>query len=137
VTPRRLPPPDIVLLGADWRSRALLRAQLIEEGYEVLATDSWPMTRRMLRPGSQPKLVIVDLYDLEQPADVLRSMRVLMKPDCVIVLNALAALTDAEIEQLGFRVMERPIRIKEVVDAAANAIAAAGASGRSAADSSR
>lgn len=28
-------PPDIVLLGPDWRARTLLRAQLVEEGYEV------------------------------------------------------------------------------------------------------
>jgi len=28
-------PPDIVLLGAEWPSRALLRAQLIEEGFDV------------------------------------------------------------------------------------------------------
>src|SRR5262245_27963580 len=35
--------PDIVLLGAEWPTRALLRAQLAEEGYNVLATDRWPI----------------------------------------------------------------------------------------------
>ena len=33
-------PPDIVLLSADWPSRALIRAQLLEEGFEVVATDT-------------------------------------------------------------------------------------------------
>src|SRR5262245_30111410 len=29
-------PPDVLLLSAEWPERALLRAQLIEEGYEVV-----------------------------------------------------------------------------------------------------
>ena len=37
---------DIVLLGAERQTRALLRAQLIEEGLDVLATDTWPMMRQ-------------------------------------------------------------------------------------------
>jgi hypothetical protein len=34
-------PPDIVLLAGDWQPRALIRAQLIEEGLEVVATNTW------------------------------------------------------------------------------------------------
>jgi hypothetical protein len=36
-----LPPPDIVLLAAEWQPRALIRAQLIEEAFEVVATDRY------------------------------------------------------------------------------------------------
>ena len=57
-------PPDIVLLATEWQPRALLRAQLIEEGFEVLATDTWTTMRRYLRPGSKPLLAIVDLQGL-------------------------------------------------------------------------
>jgi hypothetical protein len=28
--------PDVMVLDSEWRDRALLRAQLIEEGYEVV-----------------------------------------------------------------------------------------------------
>ena len=49
-------PADIVLLATEWQPRALLRAQLIEEGFEVLATDTWTTMRRYLRPGSKPLL---------------------------------------------------------------------------------
>ena len=53
-------PTDIVLLSAEWPSRALLRAQLIEEGLEVVATDTWTMMRRHLRPGSRSRFAILD-----------------------------------------------------------------------------
>src|SRR6266852_5170698 len=95
------PPPDIVLLGAEWQPRAMIRAQLIEAGFDVVATNTWPMMRRQLRPGSKPRLAIVDLKGLSNPQDVLNDLRVLMNPK---------------------RVLSRPIAIKDVVDAAADAI---------------
>jgi hypothetical protein len=111
------PPPDIVLLAAEWQPRALIRAQLIEEGWEVVATSSWPMMRRHVRPGSKPRLAIVDLKDLTAPQSVLRDLRILMKPERVLVLSAIGTIPAAEIEQLGFRVIPRPFVIEDVVRA--------------------
>jgi len=130
-TPRRaraigLPagPPDIVLLGTGWRPRALIRAQLIEDGYEVLATNSWATTRRALRPGSEPHLVIIDLEGLPQPAEVLRELRGLMHPNRVLILSGLGTVARGEIERLGFHVVTRPIAIRDVIAAAAHALEA-------------
>lgn len=39
-TDMELTPPDIVLLGPEWPERALLRAQLVEEGHDVVAIDA-------------------------------------------------------------------------------------------------
>jgi hypothetical protein len=78
----------VVLLGAEWKTRALIRAQLIEEGFEVVATDTWPMMRRHLRPGLKPRLAVVDLKDLDEPGRVLRDLAVLMKPERVFALTA-------------------------------------------------
>lgn len=111
-------PPDIVLLAAEWRTRALVRAQLIEEGFEVVATDTWPMMRRHLRPGSKPRLAVVDLKDLPSPDRVLNDLRVLMKPDCVLVLTAMGTVAPADVERLGFRVRPRPFAVEDVVRAA-------------------
>ena len=111
------PPPDIVLLAVEWQPRALIRAQLIEEGWEVVATSSWPMMRRHLRPGAKPRLAIVDLKDLPDPQSVLRDLRVLMKPECVLVLSAIGTIPAAEIERLGLRVIPRPFVIEDVVRA--------------------
>jgi hypothetical protein len=100
----------------------MIRAQLIEDGLEVVATDTWPMMRRHLRPGRKPRLAIVDLKDLPNPRDVLNDLRVLMKPTRVLVLTASGTVPAAEVERLGFRALSRPIAIKDVVDAAAEAI---------------
>ena len=110
------PPPDIVFLAVEWQPRALIRAQLIEEGWEVVATSSWPMMRRHLRPGSKPRLAIVDLKDLPDPQAVLQDLRVLMKPECVLVLSAIGTIPAAEIERLGLRVIPRPFVIEKLVD---------------------
>ena len=108
-------PPDVVLLDADWQSRALIRAQLIEEGFEVVATETWTMMRRQLRPGAKPRLAIVDLKDLPDPQAVLRDLRVLMKPEQVLVLSAIGTLPREEIERIGFHIVPRPFVIKELV----------------------
>ncbi len=109
--------PDVVLLGAEWRVRALLRAQLIEEGYEVIATDAWPDMRRHLRQGRKPRLAVVDLKALPDPRTVLEALRVLMKPQRVLVLTASATVSDRDLAGLGFRVIQRPVRIAEIVSA--------------------
>src|SRR4029077_10312004 len=86
------PSPDVVLLGAEWKTRALIRAQLIEEGFDVVATDTWSMMRRQLRPGLKPRLAVVDLKDLDEPGRVLGDLAVLMKPERVLVLAAAATM---------------------------------------------
>jgi hypothetical protein len=103
------PPPDIVILAMEWRPRALIRAQLIEEGFDVAATNTWSMIRRYLQPGSKPRLVIIDLHDLERSQDVLRDLAVLMKPSRVLVLRSSGTVTQTEIERLGFRILNRPL----------------------------
>ena len=115
-------PPEIVLLAVKWRPRALIRAQLIEEGLEVVATDTWPMMRRHLRPGMKPGLAVVDLEGLPDPGTVLNDLRVLMKPDRVLVLTALGTLSAAAVERLGFRALSRPTAIGDVVRSVAEAM---------------
>lgn len=115
-------PPDIVLLAAEWRPRALLRAQLIEEGFDVLATDTWDTMRRHLGPGSKPRLAIVDLQGLPAPDRVLGDLQILMKPHRVLVLAAWGTVAPDEIRARGFNVVRRPIQIGSVVAAARRAI---------------
>jgi len=114
-----LQPLDIVLLGVEWQPRALIRAQLIEEGFEVVATDSWPIMRRHLRPGITPQLVLVDLKGLPNPEAVLNDLHVLMKPERVLVLTASGTVPAADIERMGFHTLSRPIAIADVVGTAA------------------
>jgi hypothetical protein len=59
-------PPDSVVLGTEWPERALLRAQLIEEGHEAVALDTWPISRLYRRPGMKPRVLVIDLHRLPQ-----------------------------------------------------------------------
>jgi hypothetical protein len=107
--------PDVVILAVEWRPRALLRAQLLEEGYEVVATDTWPDARRHLRPGAKPRLVIVDLEGLPSPQSVLDDLALLMKPDRVLVVSALATVSQDDVRKRGFHLLMRPTTIEAIV----------------------
>jgi hypothetical protein len=112
--------PDIVLLGPEWPERALLRAQLLEDGYDVVATDAWPIPRPFLRPGMKPRLLMIDLRGLPAPHDALAEVRGVMPPDRVLVMTALGTMTADEIRTLGFHVVTRPTTLRDVVAAAAS-----------------
>ena len=114
---------DVVLLSTDRLIRAPLRAQLIEDGFEVIATDTWPSMRQHLRPGEKPRLAIVDLHDLDNPAEVLDGLRVVLKPDRVLVLTAAATVDADAIVRAGFVVVSRPVTIDEVVRAVRTTLA--------------
>ena len=115
-------PPDIVLLATEWQPRALIRAQLIDEGFEVVATSTWPMMRQHLRPGIKPRLALVDLKGLQDPGGVLNDLRVMMRPDHVLVLTANGTVSRPEVERLAFQVLSRPVAIQEVVRSVAKAL---------------
>src|SRR5688572_28212270 len=116
---------DVVILGVDWQPRALIRAQLIEQGYDVIATAAWPMMVNTFT-GGLPRVAIVDLKNLPGAREVLDELRTLIPPARVVVLVAAGTIDAAEVERMGFRVVARPTDIKHVVDAAA-AIAKEGA----------
>jgi len=110
-------PPDVVLLGSEWPDRALLRAQLIEEGWDVVAIDAWPMPRLYRRPGMRPCAMVIDLRGLPEPRAVLDEVRVVLPPDPVLVLMALGSMSEDEVRRQGFRVVHRPATVGDVVAA--------------------
>ena len=112
-------PPDVVLLGPEWPERALLRAQLIEEGYDVVATDAWPIPRPLLRSEMKPRVLIVDLHGLPEPRQVLEEIRGVIPPERVVVVTALGAMSADEIRAMRFRVVARPATVGDIVAAAA------------------
>jgi DNA-binding response OmpR family regulator len=106
---------DVVLLATEWRTRAPLRAQLIEEGFEVVAADDWRDAREHLRPGAKPRLVVVDLQGLPEADAVLRDLKVLMKPEAVLAITAIGTASFESVRGLGFGVVARPISIGDLV----------------------
>ena len=120
--------PDIVLLGPEWPERALLRAQLLEDGYDVVATDAWPIPRQFLRAGMKPRVLIIDLRGLPAPHEALEEVRGVMPPERVVVVTALGTMTADEIRRLGFHVVTRPATIRDLVAAAASLLSVSSAS---------
>jgi hypothetical protein len=112
-------PPDVVVLGPEWRERALLSAQLIEEGYNVVATDAWPIPRRFLRSGMKPRALIVDLHGLPEPRQALDEIHGVIPAERVLVVTALGTVNPDDIRRLGFRVVSRPATVGEIVAATA------------------
>jgi hypothetical protein len=110
-------PPDVMLLGPGWPERALLRAQLIAEGYEVVAIDAWPIPRLYRRPGMKPRVMLIDLKGLPHPRETLDEVRFVLPPKRALVVTALGSLTGDEVRALGFNAIERPATIGQIVSA--------------------
>jgi hypothetical protein len=108
-------PPDVIVLGAEWPERALLRAQLIEEGHEVVAVDTWPIPRLYRRIGMKPRVLLIDLHELPNPRETLDEVRFVLPPERVLVVTALGSLTAGEVRARGFHVIERPASIGQIV----------------------
>ena len=117
-------PPDVMLLGAEWPQRALLRAQLIEEGYDVVAIDAWPMPRMYRQPGMKPRVLLIDLHELAAPRETLDEVRFVVPADRVLVVTALGTVSDDEVRALGFNVIRRPATVAQVVSATTDLLSA-------------
>lgn len=113
------------MLASEWQPRALIRAQLLEAGFAVVATDTWSGMRKLLRPRLRPRLALVDLKGLREPRRVLDHLSVLMKADRVLVLAATGTIPAPDLERGGFRTLSRPIDIEQVVRAARDAMRSA------------
>jgi hypothetical protein len=107
--------PDVVLVGPEWPTRALLRAQLMEEGYDVVATDSWPIPRQYLRSDAKPRALIVDLHGLPDPHSTLDELRSVLDAGRVVVLTAIGTVEIDSIRKMGFRALRRPVTVGEIV----------------------
>lgn len=114
-----LKPPDVVVLAPEWPERALLRAQLIADGHDVVAIDAWPFPRMYRLPGMEPRVLLIDLHGLPDPRRTLDGVRAMIPPDRVLVLTALGTLSGDEVRGLGFNVVQRPATIGHVVAATA------------------
>jgi len=109
------PKPDVIVLDAQWPERAFLRAQLIEEGHEVVAVDTWPIPPLYRRPGMTSRVLLIDLRELSKPRETLEEVRFAVSPERVLVVTALGSLTGDEVRALGFNVIERPTTIGQIV----------------------
>jgi DNA-binding response OmpR family regulator len=111
------PQADVLLVAADWRTRALLRAQLIESGAAVVATDSWPSARQHLLVSGLPRAVVLDLHALDAAASALRELASVVPPDRVLAIAEATTSVPADLAA-SVRILRRPVSIGEISRAA-------------------
>lgn len=109
----------MLLAGGAWRPRALLLAQLQEDGYDVTAVETWDEAELLLRKRAvAPAVVVFDLEEEEQPEAALATLARLVDPSRVLVLTAASTFPSAEVRSHGFaHVLARPYSVGDEVAA--------------------
>lgn len=110
---------DLLLAGGDWRSRALVLAQLEEEGYEVTAVETWDEAELLLRKHAiRPVAVVFDLEGESRPEAALTTLDRLVGPVRSLILTSASVFPAGAVRGLGFaHVLARPYSVADVVAA--------------------
>jgi len=107
----------ILLIAVDWQFRALVRAQLLEEGHEVRAFPELKLALFHLeRGGPQPQLAIVDTSGLKiEPDDVYGLWQSTAQAPLLLCVDLFGREL---LDQAGMppaRLLVRPFRVGDVV----------------------
>jgi DNA-binding response OmpR family regulator len=105
------------MISADWQFRALVRAQLVEEGYDVQAFPAWQVALAYLQHGTpRPALTIIDTQDLRiEPHTVSRLWQLTREAPLLLCGDLLdRGLLDQE-GMPPAHLLVRPFRVGDVV----------------------
>jgi DNA-binding NtrC family response regulator len=108
----------VVVVGRDWQARALLRAQLLEEGLEVEAYET-ARTALAALEGTEllPALLVADLFASDDPATEIEQLasRAHQVPTWIMAGKNLIA--EKRLQGRGFEViLFRPVDMSELVE---------------------
>jgi len=108
----------VVLVGKDWQTRALLRAQLIEEGLEVEAVETVRAALPTLHePALRPSLLIADLSSSEDPGAEAEQLAAWTAEIPVWIIATQNLLAERQLKSRGFEsILVRPIDMGELVE---------------------
>ncbi|MGH7971527.1 MAG: hypothetical protein ACREIC_22645 [Limisphaerales bacterium] len=108
---------QILIAGKDWTARALLRAQLMEEGFDVEAYEDVPeVVDRLWGSAEMPSLLIVDLFGNTNSAGDIATVTHWTKLLPIWMLVGKGTAGAGELEGQGFeRVLFRPIDVGTLV----------------------
>ena len=106
----------IVIMG-DWKERAFLRAELIEEGIKTFAVERVDEAQEWLAdPQVLPVLIIYDTNNQDDPYQDLKRLSELISHTPVLILTSPAEKRAINFDELAFKhVIKRPTRIGDVV----------------------
>ncbi len=109
---------QILLVGEDWKTRALLRAQLIEEGLDVEAHKSVSAALRDSQDAALlPWLVVADVSASGDPARELDELARWSNRIPVWVIASRSATDEKSLQGRGFEaVLFRPLDLGHLVE---------------------
>ncbi|HLW79235.1 MAG TPA: hypothetical protein VKU44_06510 [Terriglobia bacterium] len=108
----------VLLAGRDWKTRALLRAQLIEEGVEVRAFESAAEAIEAAQKETGPApLLIADLTESADPTAEIRQLGSWSARLPIWIIARRSGSGAPDLEGRGFEaVLFRPIDVGELVE---------------------
>ena len=109
---------QVLLIGKDWKTRALLRAQLLEEGVDVEAYESLAEAlEASIGIGEVPALLIGDLSESADPAVATAQLAHWSKRIPIWIIASRSVVDEKELQGRGFEaVLFRPIDVGELVE---------------------
>jgi CheY-like chemotaxis protein len=109
---------QILLAGKDWQARALVRAQLLEEGLEVEACETvGEAVARLESRESLPDLFLADLSMSDDPASDVELLAAWAKQLPVWVIASRNLIVQKTLKGRGFEIiLFRPVDVGELVD---------------------
>jgi DNA-binding response OmpR family regulator len=109
---------QVLLVGKDWKARALLRAQLLEEGLEVEACEQASEAIESLdRNELLPELLIADLSASDDPAGEAELLAPWARQVPIWVITSRSLIVDKKLKGRGFAMLLfRPIDLGELVE---------------------
>jgi DNA-binding response OmpR family regulator len=108
---------DVLLIAADWQFRRLIYAQLLEEGYSVLALPALETALDyLLRSGEPPRLTVLDLHGQAVTGQQIRDLSKLTGRTPLILCGG--AMDRSTLTQAGLpsaRILLRPFAIGDLL----------------------
>ena len=109
---------QILIAGKDWQARALLRAQLLEEGFGVEAHATIPEALATLEPGTVlPDLFIADVSTSDDPSADVEALSTWSHKVPIWIIASRTYIVERGLRGHGFEViLLRPVDVNELVD---------------------
>lgn len=110
-------PAQVILLGKDWKSRALVRAQLIEEGIRVKAYDAVAAAIEAAGGQTPAPLLVADLTASDDPAREAAQLAHWSRRIPIWIIASRSAINPRDLEGRGFEmVLFRPVDAGELIE---------------------
>jgi len=108
----------ILIAGKDWQARALLRAQLLEEGVEVEAHETISEALAVLLAGADlPDLLIADISASDDPSADVEALSAWSRKLPIWIIASRTYIVEKGLRGHGFEVtLMRPVDVGELVE---------------------